>query len=104
MDKTDVAYKTNVGRRLALLREFQGLSQGDFAASINASPSQLSNWEKGRQRLSLEGAMRVNKVYGTSLDFLFLDRRSELSASFASFLSERLSDSDTNQSSDKPVS
>lgn len=78
MDKDEVYSKENVAKRLKWLRENTGLTQGKFAKSIGVSNTQYNNWETGRQRLSLEGALSINRVYGTTLDFLFLARRGDL--------------------------
>tara|TARA_R100001086_G_scaffold231944_1_gene152913 strand:+ start:65 stop:334 length:270 start_codon:yes stop_codon:yes gene_type:complete len=78
MEKDEVYSKENVAKRLKWLRETTGLTQSAFADSINVTPTVYNNWETGRQRLSLEGALSLNKVYGTTLDFLFLARRGDL--------------------------
>lgn len=68
----------NVAIRLRWVRNHFGLSQTQFAASVDAKIKQYNHWEKGRQRLSLDGALRINAVYGISLDFLFLGRSDAL--------------------------
>lgn len=78
MANTENASVENVAKRLVWLRNFLGLSQRDFASAIGVLPSQLNNWEKGRHRLSLEGALKINEIFGTTLDFIYLDRRNSL--------------------------
>lgn len=78
MTKIENASVENVAKRLVWLRNFLGLSQRDFASAIDVLPSQLNNWEKGRHRLSLEGALKINEIFGTTLDFIYLDRRNSL--------------------------
>lgn len=78
MTNIENASVENVAKRLVWLRNFLGLSQRDFASAIDVLPSQLNNWEKGRHRLSLEGALKINEIFGTTLDFIYLDRRNSL--------------------------
>jgi len=102
--KTDEPWaKENVAKRLIWLRSYLGLTQREFAESIDVAATNLNNWEKGRQRLSLDGGLRINRIYGTSLDFLFLGRRSDLSTDMAKALLLADIDNDTSKSSDKPV-
>lgn len=61
-----------VGFRILSLRAEAGLTQADFAQLIGAKRSQLSNWECGKQRLSLSGAIAMHHALGVSLDWLFL--------------------------------
>ncbi len=63
-----------IGARLKWLRIHIGVSQRKFAASIDVQPPQYNNWEKGRFIPSLPAALRINEVYGTSLDFIYLGR------------------------------
>ncbi len=88
MEKDEVYSKENVAKRLKWLRENTGLTQAAFAESIGVRPTQYNNWETGRQRLSLEGALSVNRVYGTTLDFLFLARRGDLPSDLIKDLSK----------------
>lgn len=87
MTNIEVASAENVAKRLIWVREFIGLSQKEFAASIGVQPALMNNWERGRHRLSLEGALKINAVYGTTLDFLYLNRRSSLPVEMAKALS-----------------
>lgn len=92
---SEIASKENVAKRLIWLREYFNLSQKEFAETIGVQSAQLNNWERARHRLSLEGALKINDVYGTTLDFLFLDRRETLPADMARSLasSPRVDDS-----------
>ena len=78
----------NVALRIKWIRKYFDLSQTEFAATIDAQITQYNNWELGRQRLSLDGALRINEVYGISLDFLFLDRREALPISMIKSLAK----------------
>ncbi|WP_114010804.1 helix-turn-helix transcriptional regulator [Cohaesibacter intestini] len=78
MKTPDEASMEKVAERVRWLRDHLNLKQKDFASSIEILPTQLNNWEKGNQRLSLQGALKISKVYGVSLDFLFLGRADTL--------------------------
>lgn len=82
MQKDDVSTPEEVAKRLIWIRDFLGLSQKEFATSIGATSAKQSNWERADNRLSMEGALRINKVYGISLDFLFLERAETLPPDF----------------------
>ena len=51
--------------------EVVGLTQAEYAESINVKRSAYSLWDGGFQRLSLDGALAIRKKYGLSLDFLY---------------------------------
>ena len=94
--------KENIARRLSWLRSYVGLSQTEFAASIGVAVTNYNNWEKGKQRLSLDGALKINSVYGTTLDFLYLDRRTSLSVEMSKSFSSFFDKNETIKSKDKP--
>jgi len=60
-----------IGERVAWHRSTTGMDQLDYATKAGLKRSQLSNWETGGSRLSLDGALALRKAYGLSLDFLF---------------------------------
>ena len=66
-DKTfgDIAY------RLRWHRDLTGLEQKDYAEKAGLKRSQLSNWESGNTRLSIDGALALRATYGLSLDFMY---------------------------------
>jgi transcriptional regulator with XRE-family HTH domain len=99
----EIASKENVAKRLKWLRDFYDLSQVDFSKNIGVLVSQYNNWERGRQRLSLEGALKINAVYGTTLDFLFLGRRELLSQEMLNDLASSDLEATSSSSSDKPI-
>lgn len=61
----------DIAERLRWHRTLEGLEQRDYAARAGLKRSQLSNWESGDYRLSLDGARSLRQTYGLSLDFLF---------------------------------
>ena len=48
-----------------------GLDQKQYAEGAGLKRSQLSNWEAGNTRLSLDGALALRRTYGLSLDFMY---------------------------------
>ncbi len=66
-----------VGERIRWFRvEFLGLTQEEFAHAIGLpTTSSLSQWENGKQRLSLEGALAIHEVYGLDPNYLYLNRQ-----------------------------
>lgn len=101
--------KENIAARLKWLRGYVGLTQSEFAESLGVTLTNYNNWERGRQRMSIDGALKVNQTYGTTLDFLYLGRREGLSSDMARDFVESLSGKgdgdaiDTSKSNDKPV-
>ena len=61
----------DIAARLRWHRQLEGLEQKEYAETAGLRRSQLSNWESGDYRLSLDGARALRKTYGLSLDFLF---------------------------------
>lgn len=62
---------SDIAERLKWHREIEGLSQADYAATINTKRPAYSLWEAGTHRLSLDGALALRKRYGLSLDFMY---------------------------------
>ncbi|MGX9352745.1 helix-turn-helix transcriptional regulator [Shimia sp. W99] len=61
-----------ISARIKWHREFVGMTQSQYAEAIGAKRAALNNWESGAFRLSLDGALSLNLVFGISLDFLYL--------------------------------
>lgn len=61
----------DIAARILWHRQLENLDQKEYAAKAGLNRSQLSNWETGDYRLSLDGARALRKTYGLSLDFLF---------------------------------
>ena len=60
-----------IAARIKWHRNLMGLEQIDYAEKAGLKRSQLSNWESGNTRLSLDGGLCLRKTYGLSLDFMF---------------------------------
>ncbi len=105
----DVASAENVGKRVRWVRQYNNLTQIQFSKILGLPTSaNLSNWEVGRQRLSIEGALLINQNFGTTLDFLYLGRLSSLSSDMKEALADNpiapMDAADSiNESKDKPV-
>ncbi len=73
-DPPNPAPFADIAARLRWHRAHEGLNQSDYAAAAGLKRAQLSNWESGQYRLSLDGALALNARFGLSLDFLYLGR------------------------------
>lgn len=61
----------DIAQRLNWHRNMLGLDQKPYAEKAGLKRSQLSNWEAGNTRLSLDGALALRRTYGLSLDFMY---------------------------------
>ena len=61
----------NMGRALALVREFRGLSQAGLARRAGAGKSQLSRYESGRELPKLDSLSRLLTALGIGFLELF---------------------------------
>jgi DNA-binding XRE family transcriptional regulator len=61
----------DIAERIRWHRALEGMEQKEYAEKAGLKRSQLSNWESGDYRLSLDGARALRVTYGLSLDFMF---------------------------------
>jgi len=61
----------DIAARIRWHRAFEGLNQTEYATKAGIKRSQLSNWETGQQRVSVDGALLLRDTYGLSLDFIY---------------------------------
>lgn len=61
----------DIADRLIWHRSVEGLDQAPYAEKAGLKRAQLSNWETGNYRLSLDGALALRETYGLSLDFIY---------------------------------
>lgn len=61
----------DIAERIAWHRALTGLDQADYAERAGLKRTQLSNWESGNTRLSLDGALALRRTYGLPLDFMY---------------------------------
>ena len=59
-----------IGNRLRAGRKALGYSQTDFAKNAGFTKSQVSNWEGGLHRPSLDACITLRETYGLSIDFI----------------------------------
>ena len=62
---------SDIAERIRWHRATTGMNQTDYAKRAGIKRSQLSNWETGHQRISIDGARALRKTYGLSLDFIY---------------------------------
>ena len=61
----------DIADRIRWHRQLEGPDQREYAEKAGLKRAQLSNWESGDYRLSLDGARALRRTYGLSLDFMF---------------------------------
>lgn len=60
----------DIAERIRWHRNLLGVEQAEYAAKAGLKRQQVSNWESGAYRLSLDGARALRRTYGLSLDFM----------------------------------
>lgn len=68
---SDDAPYADIAERIRWHRALEGLNQLEYARLAGVKRSQLSNWETGQQRVSIDGALALRRTYGLSLDFIY---------------------------------
>ena len=61
-----------VGERLTEVRNALNLTQVTLCDQINVAPNTYNQWEKGRSLLDPLAASRIAKLYGVTLDYLYI--------------------------------
>lgn len=67
----DNAPFAEIAARIKWHRALEGLGQAEYSERAGVKRSQLSNWESGQQRVSVDGALALRRTYGLSLDFIY---------------------------------
>jgi DNA-binding transcriptional regulator YiaG len=62
---------SDIAERILWHRKLLGMEQKEYAERAGLQRTQLSNWETGATRLSLDGARALRRTYGLSLDFMY---------------------------------
>lgn len=70
MDLSDKPFGA-IAARIIWHRKLEGLEQKEYAEKAGLTRSQLSNWETGTSRVSIDGAIALRHTYGLSLDFIY---------------------------------
>lgn len=68
--------------------EESGLTQEDFAKRLDTTPKNLSLLVRGEQSLSIDVAMKLSRMIGTSVNY-WLNLQSAYDALIAEFMSEK---------------
>ena len=63
--------RTDFGKRLATIREQQGISQVELAKRMGVSQSAIAHWERRSVSLSPEQIVTLSEALGVSLQELF---------------------------------
>lgn len=75
-DDPSITYKYHqldrkkIGKRLIIIRNLHNLYQKDLAASINANPSTICSYEKGKTTIITAFAYAIALKYNISIDWL----------------------------------
>jgi transcriptional regulator with XRE-family HTH domain len=77
MSGADYPY-AEIGERLRKLRRALGFSNTDFARMHNWGQTQLTNWETGHRRITVEAATKLRDRYQVTLDWIYLGVESSL--------------------------
>ena len=76
-----------IGRLLVAIRTgFSALSQREWAAKHGINRTQLVNWESGFRRIPVDEAEKLCRLYGITLDWIYMGRRDGLSETASKIL------------------
>ncbi len=79
-----------IGRRLRRTREAMKLNQAMFCRLVGIQQQAWNNYERGLRRISLDQALRVCKVTGVSLDWIYRGIAAGLPVNIINGLQEQL--------------
>ncbi|CUH68656.1 transcriptional repressor DicA [Thalassovita gelatinovora] len=77
---------TEIGHRLRAARKALGYNQTDFAKRAGFTKGQVSNWEGGAHRPSLDACIAMRETYGLSIDFIIFGNMDALPHKIAKLL------------------
>ena len=77
-----------IGRRIKAARTALGHNQRVFAQKAGFSGSQVSNWESGLYRPSLDNCITLRETYGLSIDFIIFGNLDALPHRIAKLLED----------------
>ena len=58
--------------RIVVARESRGMNQADLASAIGVSTQQLSQWERGEVRMSVDNAAKIMNALQSPATFFFV--------------------------------
>lgn len=91
--------KSIIGTRLGAAREALGWTQKDFAEAVELSPQAWNNWEKGRQLIPPESALRFCERFGLTMDFIYAGKLDALPTNLSKEIASKLRERAHNTSS-----
>lgn len=100
MNETRESTTERVTYRLRWIFEKEETTQKAFAEMLGIGNTQLNNWLVGKDRVSLEGSLKIYETFGISPDFLFLGRIETLPAHLSNSWAEYVRDSRSNSVND----
>ena len=86
LDNNKIAF--HPGYYIKEIIEESGLTQEDFAKRLDITPKSLSLLVRGEQSLSIDIAMKLSHMIGTSVDY-WLNLQNAYDALIAEFMSEK---------------
>lgn len=69
--RTPTEEDSQIGTRLRLVRNMQGLTQEDFANQLDISFQQLQKYESGKNRISARILYKISQITNVPLNFFF---------------------------------
>ncbi len=60
-----------IAERLRLTRNALGLNQTELCLQADLATNRWNQWERGRVRIQLDGALHLCAVFGLSLDWIY---------------------------------
>ena len=76
--RTDASLARELGRRIAVLRTSQEISQESLARRIGVTRTMVAKWEGGQNTPTLSQIVRLSRILRVTLDQLLLGRDFEL--------------------------
>jgi transcriptional regulator with XRE-family HTH domain len=77
-----------VAERLRRTREAMKLNQADWCRLVGIEPQAWNNYERGRNRISIDQALKVCQATGASLDWIYRGLADGLTLKLATALQE----------------
>lgn len=66
----------NIKINLPAVRVNTGMSQAEWANALGVSPSTIYKWEKGENEPTYNALLKMSKLSGIPLDFIFIPQKS----------------------------
>ena len=63
-----------IGKRIKLLRDLFNLSQGTLGKIADCGTTNVSNWETGRNKPTIQQALNITDYLGVTLDYIYAGR------------------------------